>query len=906
MRVLETAVYRGPHLYSATPMVRIKLDLGRFEDLPTNRIPEFGGRLLQLLPTLAQHGCSLGHPGGLIERIADGTWLGHVVEHVALELQSLAGSPVSRGKTRSAPGEPGVYNVLYAYRQEPLGLAAGRVAIELVHGLAAHAGETVENLDLIFPALDAGDEDPRKLRSLGDLKRRHGLGPTTQSLVDEAERRGIPWTRADEHSLIRFGHGCGQRLVRASISGLTSHIGVETAGDKALTKSLLDQAGVPTPAGGVVRTGDEAVRLASRLRGPVVVKPLDGNHGRGVSVGVQGDAAVRAAFALAAEHSRRVIVERRVVGRDYRVLVVGGRMVAAAERVPANVVGDGISSVRTLIESLNADPRRGKGHEAVMTRVALDAELARALAAQDLDLEAIPALGRTVVLKETANLSTGGEAIDRTDEVHPANKALAERAAAIIGLDIAGLDLLTPDIAKPIAEAGGAVLEVNAAPGLRMHLHPSAGEPRNVARHVMRHLYPRAEAARIPITAVTGTNGKSTTVRMIAHILGAVGHRVGMTTTSGVYIGPHLVKASDASGPRSARQVLADPTIDAAVLETARGGILREGLGFDLADVGVVMNISADHLGLKGVHTLKDLAAVKSVVVEQVRRRGASVLNGDDPHTLQMARHARGRIIYFTLRGGTDLPPHLQKHLAEGGCVSALEPSIQGGLLTLHDGEARIPLLEAAAIPATLGGAARFNVQNALAAAAAAYGQGIAPDKIARALENFDGSFEQNPGRFNVTRAPGFTTILDYAHNPAALEALGDVVAALRPRHDRVIGVVSTPGDRRDADIREMGALAAGIFDVIVFRERPDGRGRPPGGVLRLLTEGALAAGCERERLILELDEFQAANRALNMAGPDDLVVLMPTKVEAVWAQVQAFVRARPSAAPAAEARRHG
>jgi len=896
MRVLETAVYRGPHLYSATPMVRIKLDLGRFEERPTNLIPGFTNRLLALLPGLAEHGCSLKRPGGLIERMEEGTWLGHVIEHIALELQGLAGCRVSRGKTRSAPGEPGVYNILYAYRYERLALAAGRAAIELAHRLAAEPGELAEGLDLISAPLNGASDDLLKLDALMAIKRGESLGPTTQSLVDEAERRGIPWARADEHSLIRFGHGRRQRLMRASISGLTSHIGVETAGDKSLTKALLKDGGIPVPSGGVVRTADEAVRLADELKGPVVVKPLNGNHGRGVSVGVRGAEAVRTAFELAASHSRRVIVERQVMGRDYRILVIGGKVVAVAERLPAHVIGDGVSTVRRLITLLNSDPRRGKGHENVLTQVTLDAELGRVLASEGLGLDDVPMLGRTVPLRETANLSTGGEAIDRTDEIHPANRIMAERAAAIIGLDIAGLDVLTADIAKPLDMSGGAVIEVNAAPGFRMHLQPSSGSARNVARHVMKHLYPDARASRIPITAVTGTNGKSTTVRMIAHILRRAGRQVGMTTTSGVYVGEQLLKACDASGPRSARQLLADPTIEAAVLETARGGILREGLGFDVADVGVVLNIAADHLGLKGVNTLADLAAVKSIVVEQVARRGASILNADDPFTLKMARHAGGRLIYFTLRGGPDLPPNLQKHLAEGGCVAALEPSIQGGLLTLLDGETRTPLLEAGAAPATLGGAARFNIQNALAAAAAAYAQGVSPSVIAEALASFEGSFEQNPGRFNFTRAPGFTTIVDYAHNPAALSALGEVVTALRHDHDRVIAVVSTPGDRRDEDIREMGAIAASLFDVVIFRERPDGRGRSPGGVLALLTEGALEAGLAEDRLHSVLDEFEAARLALTMARPDDLVVLMPTHVEAVWMQVQDFARARRTA----------
>ncbi|CAN7617884.1 cyanophycin synthetase [Phenylobacterium sp. LjRoot164] len=897
MRVLETAVYRGPHLYSATPMVRIQLDLGRFEELPTDRLPGFADRLLELLPGLARHGCSRGRPGGFVERLQEGTWLGHVIEHVALELQDLAGASVSRGKTRSVRGRPGVYNIMFAYRLEHLARAAGRVAIELVHGLAGDDGDVVEGLDAVHPPLP-GDER-LKLAALNAIRRRDGLGPTTQSLVDEAERLGVPWARLDDQSLIRFGHGKRQRLMRASISGLTSHIAVQTAGDKALTKQLLAAGSVPVPHGGVVRKADEAVELAASIGGEVVIKPLDGNHGRGVSVGVSGERAVRAAFEQAAAVSRRVIVERRVTGADYRLLVIGGELAAVSERAPAQVVGDGLSTVRRLVANLNEDPRRGDGHEKVLTKVVLDAELERVLAAAGLTLDDVPALGARVLLRETANLSRGGEAIDRTDVIHPENRWIAERTAALIGLDIAGLDIITPDITLPIASTGGAVVEVNAAPGFRMHLQPSAGTPRPVARKVLQHLFPAPADARVPITAVTGTNGKSTTVRMIAHILAKAGRSVGMTTTSGVYVGGRLLKAADASGPRSARQVLADPTIDAAVLETARGGILREGLGFALADVGVVLNVTEDHLGLKGVDSLADLAGVKSIVVEQVRRRGASVLNADDRHTLGMARHARGRVIYFTMRGGPDLPGLLQKHLAEGGCIAALEPSIRGGMMVLLDGARRLPLLEAHDLPATLGGAARFNIQNALAAAAAAYGQGVGPIEIGQALRSFESSFERNPGRLNLTRATGFTTLLDYAHNPAALRALGEVVGILAQDHDRTIGVVSTPGDRRDEDIREMGAIAARVFDQLIFRERPDGRGRPAGDVLRLLSEGAASTGRSGEDIVRTLDEIAAAQHALESAGPRDLVVLMPTKVDAVWAQVLEFARSH--SAPAAQ-----
>jgi cyanophycin synthetase len=524
-----------------------------------------------------------------------------------------------------------------------------------------------------------------------------------------------------------------------------------------------------------------------------------------------------------------------------------------------------------------------------MTRVSIDEHLHEMLARAGLDLASVPRAGQAVQLRATANLSTGGTAIDRTDVIHPDNAAMARRAALTVGLDVAGIDFIAPDITRSVRETGGGIVEVNAAPGFRMHLAPSEGQPRDVARAVIDQLYPRGSRARIPIVAVTGTNGKSTVGRMVQAILRRHGLVVGLTNTSGVYIDDELLIRADASGPKSARMVLRDPTVQAAVLETARGGILREGLAFDRCDVGIVLNIAADHLGLGGVDTLEDLARVKSVVVESVGRRGLSVLNGDDPHTLRMARHAGGRVAYFTLRGGMDMPASLQKHIVEGGLVASVESSIYGGLLVLQDGERRIEVMQAGDIPATLHGAAGFNVQNALAALLAGHGLGIPPATMRAALEGFRSTFEQNPGRLNIHDVGGFRVILDYAHNPEALRALGQMLDRMRPKYNRLIGVTSTPGDRRDEDIREVGALSARIFDRVIFRERPDGRGRQPGDVLNLLKEGALAAGAEASSLEVQLCEHDAVERALSLARHGDLVVILPTKVEAVWTQIQAF-----------------
>ncbi|WP_454718918.1 cyanophycin synthetase [Caulobacter segnis] len=901
MRVLETATYRGPNLYASRPMMRIQLDLGALEAWPTNRLAGFTDHLMVALPGLEAHGCSYKAHGGLLLRMREGTWLGHVIEHVALELQKLAGVEAGRGKTRSVKGRPGVYNILYVYEGEGLGRAVGRAAIELVHSLLPHDLQGVQGLDRIAPPI--GDLTPplfdlrRTLEHLRALARRETLGPTTRSLVNEARRRGIPVQRLDEQSLIQLGWGARRKLIRASITGQTSHIAVMTAGDKALTKTLLAAAGVPAPRGGVVRTLDEALVQAERIKGPVVLKPLDGNHGRGVSLGLETPEQVRWGYEQAIKHGRRVIVEEQYVGLDYRILVIGGQVTAVAERVPARVIGDGASTVAQLIETVNRDPRRGVGHERVMTRIVVDDQVREMLARVDLSLESVPEAGAVVTLRATANLSTGGTAIDRTEIIHPDNAAIARRAALTVGLDVAGIDFMAPDITRSVRETGGGIVEINAAPGFRMHLEPSEGQPRDVAKAVIANLFPPGGRSRIPLVAVTGTNGKSTVVRMVARIAREMGKTVGLTNTTGVYVNDERVLEADASGPKSARMVLRDPTVDVAVLETARGGMLREGLAFDRCDIGIVLNVTADHLGLKGVDTLEDLALVKSIVTEAVSRRGVSVLNGDDPLTLRMARRAGGRIAYFTLQGGSQMSPFLQKHVAEGGLLAALEPSAQGGELALYDKGRRSTVIHAEQIPATLNGMARFNVANALAAIVAGHGLGASPELMATALRAFTSSHAENPGRFNVHDTHGFRVIVDYAHNPGAMRAMGDLVVQLRPSVGRVIGVVSIPGDRRDEDILEMGAIAAEMFDELIFRELPDGRGRPAGSVLSLLTQGALEAGFPTERLHRILSETRSVDAALRMARPGDLVLVFPTAVDAVWNQVTAF-QASPTPLP--------
>ena len=898
LRVIERAVYRGPNLYSLSPMVRIRLDLASLEACPTDRLDGFTDRLLAMAPGLMEHGCSYGEPGGFARRLREGTWLGHVIEHLALELQARTGAAVSRGKTRSVKGQPGVYDVMVRYEEDAVALMAVRLAIQIVDCLLPEDLRGANGLDRITPSDEApGLADARNVDSamqvLAPYARRKALGPSTRALADAARAMGIPVTRLDEHSLIQLGWGANQRRIRASVTDATGLVAAEAAGDKSLAKRLLADIGVPTARGEVVRSADEAARAARRLKFPLVTKPLDGNHGRGVSLGLRTEEEVRQGFEAAARHGRRVIVEEQLRGRDYRILVVNGAVVAVAERTPAQVTGDGASTIGELIDQINADPRRGDGHENVMTRIKVDDHVRGLLAEAGMTLDSVPPRGMVVPLRATANLSTGGTAIDRTDEIHPENAALARRAALAIGLDVAGIDLLAPDITRPVRETGGGVVEVNAAPGLRMHIAPSEGQARDVGRAVIRSLFPRGTRSRIPVLAVTGTNGKSTVGRMVSHIFKAQGRTVGLTNTSGVYIGDEQVYAGDASGPRSARMVLRDPTVEVAVMECARGGILREGLAFDRCDVGCVLNIQPDHLGLRGVDTLEDLADAKSVVVEAVSRRGVSVLNADDPLTIRMARDAGGRVCWFSMRGGHGAPGFVQKHLAEGGMAVLTESGRGGETLVLYDRGERTELLRSGDIPATLGGRVRFNVQNAMAAAAMAYGVGVRPDVIAQALTTFASTYAQNPGRMNVMRAHDVTVILDYAHNPEALRALGEAVTQLRQEDGgRLIGMVSIPGDRRDQDILEMGEIAAGCFDVVVCRETPDGRGRPHGEITRMLAQGARRGGADDSRIRGVPEEDEAVKCSLALARPGDVVVLTPTRVEAVWKLIEDFAAA--------------
>jgi cyanophycin synthetase len=816
---------------------------------------------------------------------------------VALELQRETGAHISRGKTRSA-GETGRYNVIYGYGEETVGVAAGKLAVRLVN----HLVKAEKDFDFLG-----------ELEGLIKLAERRAFGPSTQAIIDEAASRDIPWMRLNEASLIQLGQGKYQERIRATMTSMTSALAVDIASDKKMTNRLLAAAGLPVPRSEVVRTADDAVAAAGRIGYPVVTKPLDGNHGRGVGLNLKKERAVRTGFERALKESRdgRVVVETFVNGNDYRVLVIGGRMAAIAERQPAHVIGDGTHTVRELVQITNQDPRRGIGHEKVLTRITIDANAGQMVRAQGFGFDDVPPEGQRILLVATGNMSTGGISIDRTWEAHEDNVEIAEEAARVVGLDVAGIDFLAPDISLPVRETGGAIVEVNAAPGFRMHTHPTEGEPQYVAKPVIDSLFPQGTPSRIPIIAVTGSNGKTTTTRMIAHIFRGLGRKIGMTSTDGVYIDERLVKRVDASGPKSAQMVLQNPRVDMAIFEVARGGILREGLGYGRNDVGVVLNVTGDHLGLRDVETLEQLAAVKQVVVEAVPKTGWAVLNADDPLVVEMRRHTGGQVILFTMKEKHEF---VDRWIRRGRKAIVLEHGPLGELMVLKEGRRSSPIAYVHMLPATFDGRARMMVQNAMAAAAAAHAGGAHLHDIRQGLRSFTTSIYQAPGRLNVFEMDGVKVILDYAHNAAGLETLGefaDRLASDAARSDRpgdasrdanlVVGVVATAGDRRDEDMRQLGRVAARYFNIVIVREDRNPRGREPGETAELVVEGvreAINEGHARAGTVeIVLDEMEAARKALDRARPGDLVVLCVDYATEVYKELE---KRRGSATPSA------
>jgi cyanophycin synthetase len=861
--ILDKQTLRGANIYSYRPVIVMTIDLGDYDEVFTNQLGGFVDKLLEMIPSLDDHRCSVGVKGGLVMRMREGTLLGHVIEHIALELQYIAYMDVGFGKTVDADA-PGTFRVIFSYWVEDAGIFAGEEAVNTVNSLLS--GQPYD--------LNATIDE------LKDIRDDHYLGPSTASIVREAELRGITVLRLDDYNLVQLGEGKYQKRIQAAMTSNTSLIGVETAGNKRLTKIMLVDAGIPVPKGTVVRKRSSAIEDAQWLGYPVVVKPHDGHHGKGVTTNIASEADLVAAFERAKAISDRVIVEQYLSGNDYRLLVVDGQFVAAAKRLPAKVVGDGAHTIAELIDTENRNPNRGYGHENVMTRLQISSVTEHLLAKADYTMETVLPEGETFYLELTANLSTGGSAEDVTDRVHKSNRFMAERIAKIIGLDIAGIDVMAPTLSTPIAKTGGAVIEVNAAPGLRMHLAPAKGQARNVATHIIDMLFPKGSYHDIPIVAVTGTNGKTTTVRMIANMLKGVGYHVGMTTTDGIYVRDRLIASGDMSGPYSAKVVLRDPMVDCAVLETARGGILREGLGYKMADVGVVLNVQPDHLGLKGIHTIEDLAKVKSVVAEMVRKGGVTVLNADDEQCVGMAQYCREEIVYFSLRPSN---PVVQVHIDNDHSAVVYDR----GYISIITGETATPVARAVEMPITLEGRAIFNVQNALAAAAVGYAMGLKTESIRHGLISFFPSPEQTPGRTNFFTIKDFEVMLDYAHNPPAFKQIIELISRLG--HRRCLFVFDVVGDRRDEDLREICRLIASICQHAIVYEDKQLRGRQPGELMNLVEKAFIDYGVDAKAVEKIADETEAIERALSMACCNDLVCIMSGRVEQVIDHLRAF-----------------
>lgn len=874
LRIVESRVYRGGNVWSYDPAIHLVVDLGVLEAYPTDTLEGFTDQLVELLPGLENHTCSRGVKGGFIDRLREGTWLGHVAEHVALQLQQEAGHDMRRGKTRAVKGQTGRYNVIYAYADESVGLAAGTLAVRLIN----HLVQAEEDFDF-----------PEELDQFLRRAQRTAFGPSTAAIIEEAVSRDIPYIRLNTASLVQLGQGVHAQRIRATMTSKTSSLAVDIASDKDMTTRLLASAGLPVPKQETVRTADAAAAAARRIGFPVVVKPLDGNHGRGVCLDLQSDEEVRAGFETARSESRRgyVIVESFVTGRDYRCLIVGGKMQAIAERVPAHVVGDGTHTVAELVDLTNADPRRGVGHEKVLTRIKVDDAAIALVKDQGWSMDDVPPEGQMVKLALTGNMSTGGISVDRTFEAHPDNIEIAEEAARMIGLDVAGIDFICPDIASPVRETGGAICEVNAAPGFRMHTHPTVGEPQYIAKPVVDLLFPPGSPSRVPIVSVTGTNGKTTTSRMIAHIFKGIGRKVGMTSTDGIVIDERLVYKADASGPRSARMVLQNPRVDFAVMEVARGGILREGLGYDRNDVAVVTNIAPDHLGMRGIDTLEQLADVKAVVVEAVPRDGFAVLNADDDLVRKMRRRCSGGIVWFSLQPpGTKVREFVDDYCRRGGRAVVLEPTDKGDMIVIKHGRRSMQLAWTHLLPSTFGGTAKFNVANAMAAAGAAFAAGAGLHEIRQGLRTFTTSYYLSPGRMNQVNVNNVDVFVDYCHNAPGMRVLGQFVDSYAEQKAGQadlgkisrIGVIATAGDRRDDDMRELGAIAAGHFDVLIVREDERLRGRRRGDTAALVAEGVRARmgeeGVRCRQVDVLLDEPEAVRAAMARANPGDVVVL--------------------------------
>lgn len=867
MKILKIQALRGPNLWSIrrTKLIQMRLDLEELEERPTDKIEGFRERIEALLPSLIEHRCSEGCYGGFFQRVDRGTWMGHVIEHVALEIQTLAGMDVGFGRTRETKTS-GVYNVVFNYLEEKVGVYAAKASVRIAEALISG-----KDYDL--------SEDIQKMKEIREDVR---LGPSTGSIVEEAVSRGIPFLRLGRNSLIQLGAGVNQMRFQATITCKTSNIAVDIACNKEQTKKMLNEASIPVAKGDICYDEEDLQETIDDIGYPIVIKPLDGNHGKGASINVTNwDDAVKGLW-HAKEYSRRVIVEKFITGFDFRVLVINNEVVAAAQRVPAHVVGNGKNNIQELIDITNEDPRRGYGHENVLTEITIDKSTERLIKNAGYTLDSVLTENETLYLKSTANLSTGGTSVDVTDLMHPENVFIAERISRVIGLDICGIDIMAPNLTQSLKENGGVILEVNAAPGFRMHLAPSEGLPRNVAAPVIDMLYPPGKPSRIPIISVTGTNGKTTTTRLIAHIVKNNNYKVGFTTSDGIYIQNHMMEKGDTTGPISAEYILKDPNVEFAVLETARGGILRSGLGFKVCDIGVITNIQEDHLGLSDIHDLNDLARVKSVVVESIKKDGWAVLNGEDDHCLEIARSLSCNVALFSLDENC---PAIVEHCAEGGIAAIYE----NGYITIKKGDWKIRVERATHIPLTMNGKAKFMIANVLAATLSAYLYGFKTEGIKLSLATFIPSAAQTPGRMNIFEFSKFKVLIDFAHNPTSYRGIEDFLGSVDAT--RKIGIISGVGDRRDEDIKECAVIAARMFDHVIIRQEKHLRGRTEVEIIDLILDGLKEGDPTVTHEVISL-EVEAIKHAISLAEEGTYIVALSDVIDNAIDIVQSYLDA--------------
>ena len=841
MKIDKIQALRGPNIWSVQrkKLIQMRLDLEEMEQFPTNKIEGFRERIEAMFPTMIEHRCSEGVRGGFFSRIERGTWMGHVIEHIALEIQTLAGMETGFGRTRETK-TPGIYNVVFSYTEENVGMFAAESAVAIAEALIAGTDYDLEG-------------DIQKMR---EIRERVRLGPSTGSIVEDAVSRDIPWIRLGTNSLVQLGYGINQMRFQATITCKTSSIAVDIACNKEQTKKMLDAASIPVANGGICVDEEDLDEVIRKIGYPIVLKPLDGNHGKGASINVKTREEAVEGLAYAKKYSHRVIVEKFITGYDFRVLVIDNKLVAAAKREPAHVKGDGKQTIQQLIDETNTDPRRGYGHENVLTQIDVDRDTTDLLEKLNYTLETVPEKGEIVYLKSTANLSTGGTSIDVTDMMHPENIFLCERISRVIGLDICGVDIMAENLTQPLKENGGCILEVNAAPGFRMHLAPSEGLPRNVAAPVIDMLYPPGKPSRIPIIAVTGTNGKTTTTRLLAHIVKNNGYKVGFTTSDGIYIQNHMMEKGDTTGPVSAEYILKDPTVEFAVLETARGGILRSGLGFSRCDIAIITNIQEDHLGLSDIHTLDDLARVKSTVVKSVKKDGWAILNAEDEQCLKIANELSCNVAYFSMDENN---PKVKQFSKEGKIVAVYE----NGYITIKKGEWKMRVERATHVPLTMGGKAKFMIANVLAATLAAYLQGFKTEDISLSLQTFIPSAAQTPGRMNIFEFKRFKVLIDFAHNPSGYKGVEDYLSSVEAT--KKIGIIAGVGDRRDEDIKECAMIAARMFDHIIIRQEKYLRGRTEEEIIGLIMEGIAESGRDVTHEIIS-KEVEAIKHAINNA----------------------------------------